>query len=71
MSSAYHTKSDAVRAICAPRWGNTPSLVDPCATCPLMRPCVLNGVVAPEIEAFNKWIDGINDAAEALSGEKL
>lgn len=62
------TTSAKVRAICFPRWeGWTPKKPDPCDHCQLLEPCVKRAPVGvPGLEAYTKWIEGINLAAEEI-----
>lgn len=67
---AYPTTSPTVTALCEPRWvGWKPYRPDPCAGCPLYDPCVNKCPTVPGVEAYVKWIEGRNAAAEAL-GER-
>lgn len=61
----FRDKSPAAKAICEPRWEGwtDKSRHDPCGGCPLYVPCIKQSP-GPGREAFNRWIDGINAAAE-------
>lgn len=66
--SKIPTKNEAARSICVPRWegkGNTPK-VDPCEGCPLYGPCINEAPYYGGMEAFVRWIDGINRAADKI-----
>lgn len=62
----YHQKNEKVKEICHIQWKDANKRIDPCGTCKLMRPCIMDAVIVPGIQSFNKWIDGINNAANNL-----
>lgn len=68
----YPKKSEQARAICLPRWegwvDGKQGQADPCDACPLYRPCIRGkDACAPGLEAFTRWINGINELADSLA----
>ena len=63
---SFETRSTKTNAICNANFSyDTKSKRDPCATCPLIPAC--HKQTGAGIEAFNRWISGINDLAERVS----
>ena len=57
-------------AICQPRWVGweyPKSKNDPCGGCPLVVPCIKQGVTGSGPENYNRWIDGVNELADSLT----
>lgn len=63
----YRKISDTVKAICEPRWAGWPerNRRDPCDCCPLHQPCIRQSP-GPGLESLNRWVDGINAAADEI-----
>lgn len=63
------TKNANARSICELRWagkGNAPK-IDPCDGCQLYRPCIKGGSGWQGMEAFQKWVESINDLADSIA----
>lgn len=69
--------SEAVEAICRPRWVEYDRCmrekkplprVDPCGQCPLYNPCISKAPVGIQtLGKLNAWITAKNDAAAAIA----
>lgn len=59
-------KSEKAKAICLPLWEKSD---DPCGRCQLYSKCCV--ITPPGKEAYNNWIQGINDLAEQVTDKAV
>lgn len=74
MAPWNHEFNSNKKAICEPRWVGweyPKSKNDPCGGCPLSRSCIGYGGAIQGKEAFNNWIDSVNELADLVQGRTV